>query len=197
MDDSKHFPIAQPNGEVMSQKVEDEADILQEMKGILESSNSDGTSLVTLLQAVQRHFGYLPREAMIEVAREKGVSPAAVFGVASFYNQFRMIPPGKYPVKMCMGTACHIKGGNAILKVWETKLGIREGEVTEDRLYSLDRVACVGCCAMAPVAVVGEVVHGNMMPTTVDGVMLAVELAEKEEQKQEGESSGQQEEAAQ
>ncbi len=167
----------------MVQKAQNDLDVLEEMRGILESTNSDGTSLVTLLQAVQRHFGYLPREAMIEVARAKGVSRAAAFGVASFYNQFRMIPPGKHPVKMCMGTACHIKGGNAILKVWETKLGIGEGEVTEDRLYSLDRVACVGCCAMAPVAGVGEEVHGNMIPMTVDGIMLAVELAEKKEKR--------------
>jgi NADH-quinone oxidoreductase subunit E len=173
----------------MSQEAQNDADILQETKGILESSHAEGTSLVTLLQAVQSHFGYLPREAMVEVARAKGFSPASVFGVASFYNQFRMIPPGKHPVKMCMGTACHIKGGSAILKVWETKLGIHDGEVTEDRLYSLDRVACVGCCAMAPVAVVGEEVHGNMMPTTVDGIMLAVELAEKREREQEDEES--------
>jgi NADH-quinone oxidoreductase subunit E len=180
----------------MLQNPGDEPNVLEEMKGILESTNSDRTSLVTLLQAVQRHFGYLPREAMIEVARAKEVSSAAVFGVASFYNQFRMIPPGKHPVKMCMGTACHIKGGSAILKVWETKLGISEGEVTEDRLYSLDRVACVGCCAMAPVSVVGEEVHGNMMPTTVDGIMLAVDLAEKRGRKQEEEGSKKQEEAA-
>ncbi len=197
MYDSIYFPVDPVCGEVMSHNAEDELDVLEEMKGILESTNSDGTSLVTLLQAVQRHFGYLPREAMIEVARAKGVSSAAVFGVASFYNQFRMIPPGKHPVKMCMGTACHIKGGSAILKVWETKLGIGEGEVTEDRLYSLDRVACVGCCAMAPVAVVGEEVHGNMMPTSVGGIMLAVELAEKRERKQEEQGPENQEEAAQ
>ena len=160
------FVDSQTHGEAMAQAAEEELDVLEEMKGILESTDSRNTSLVTLLQKVQRHFGYLPREAMIEVARAKGISPAAVFGVASFYNQFRMIPPGKHPVKMCMGTACHIKGGNAILKVWETKLGISEGEVTEDRLYSLDRVACVGCCAMAPVAVVGDEVYGNMTPTT-------------------------------
>ena len=169
----------------MSQESESELEIVEEMGEILESADSGNTSLVTLLQQVQKRFGYLPRQAMIEVARAKGVSPAAVFGVASFYNQFRMIPPGKYPVKMCMGTACHIKGGSAILKVWETKLGIREGEVTEDRLYSLDRVACVGCCAMAPVAVVGEEVHGNMMPTAVEGIMLAIELAEKKARPQE------------
>jgi NADH-quinone oxidoreductase subunit E len=168
-------------GETMSQTVEEELNISQETARILASADPDNTSLVTLLQEVQGHFGYLPREAMIEVARVKGVSPAAVFGVASFYNQFRMIPPGKYPVKMCMGTACHIKGANAILKVWETKLGIAEGGVTDDRLFSLDRVACVGCCAMAPVAVVKEEVYGNMMPTTVDGIMLAVELDEKKQ----------------
>ena len=168
----------------MSQKAEDELNIPEEMGRILASKDPEKTSLITLLQEVQKHFGYLPREAMIEVAQAKGTSPAAVFGVASFYNQFRMIPPGRYPVKMCMGTACHIKGGNAILKVWETKLGIGEGEVTDDRLFSLDRVACVGCCAMAPVSVVGEDVHGNMMPTTVDGVLLAVEMAEKKEQEQ-------------
>jgi len=165
----------------MSQRPEDEPDVVQEMKRILESTDSGNTSLITLLQKVQKRFGYLPREAMIEVAQAKEISPATVFGVASFYNQFRMIPPGKYPVKMCMGTACHIKGGNAILRVWETKLGIREGEVTEDRLFSLDRVACVGCCAMAPVAVVREEVHGRMMPTTVEGILLAVEMAEKQE----------------
>jgi len=168
----------------MSKKAEDELDVVQEMERILASADSKGTSLITLLQEVQNRFGYLPREAMIEVAKAKEVSPAAVFGVASFYNQFRMIPPGKYPVKMCMGTACHIKGGNAILRVWETKLGIKEGQVTEDRTFSLDRVACVGCCAMAPVSVVGEEIHGNMMPTNVDGILLAVELAEKEERRQ-------------
>ncbi len=190
LNNSIRFVDSQISGEAMAQAVEDELDVLQEMRGILESTDLRNTSLVTLLQKVQRHFGYLPREAMIEVARAKEISPAAVFGVASFYNQFRMIPPGKHPVKMCMGTACHIKGGNAILNVWETKLGISEGEVTEDRLYSLDRVACVGCCAMAPVAVVGEEVYGNMTPTTVDGIMLAVELAEKRERKQEEQESG-------
>ncbi len=190
LNNSIRFVDSQISGEAMAQAVEDELDVLQEMRGILESTDLRNTSLVTLLQKVQRHFGYLPREAMIEVARAKEISPAAVFGVASFYNQFRMIPPGKHPVKMCMGTACHIKGGNAILNVWETKLGISEGEVTEDRLYSLDRVACVGCCAMAPVAVVGEEVYGNMTPTTVDGIMLAVELAEKREREQEKQESG-------
>ena len=80
-----------------------------------------------------------------------------------------------------MGTACHIKGGDNILHVWETKLGIHEGEVTEDRLYSLDRVACVGCCAIAPVSLVKEEVYGSMMPTKVDGILLGIQHKEEKE----------------
>jgi NADH-quinone oxidoreductase subunit E len=164
--------------ETMADKPEIEAEVKGETQRILEGLKPDEESLITLLQHVQEHFGYLPREAMIEVASAKGVSRSNVFGVASFYNQFRFVPPGKYPVKVCMGTACHIKGGNAILHVWETRLGIHEGEVTEDRLFSLDRVACVGCCAIAPVSVVGEEVHGSMMPTKVNGILLAAEREE-------------------
>jgi len=168
----------------MPQDVKEEVEVVQEVHRILSAGNPEKTGLITLLQNVQAVLGYLPREAMVEVARAKGISPGRVFSVASFYNQFRFIPPGRYPVKMCMGTACHIKGGDAILKVWETKLGIREGEVTDDRLYSLDRVACVGCCAMAPVTLVGEEVHGNMMPTRVDGIMLAVKMEEEREERE-------------
>ena len=157
---------------------ESEEDVAAETRRLLEGSDPDAASLITLLQHIQGRFGYVPRDAMVELASFKGVSPAAVFGVASFYNQFRFVPPGKYPVKVCMGTACHIKGGDAIMMVWETKLGIREGDVTEERLFSLDRVACVGCCAMAPVSLVGEVVYGSMMPTRVDGILLGIRREE-------------------
>ncbi len=168
----------------MAPEIEDGLDEVEETRQILEALDAEKSSLITLLQCVQDKFGYLPQGAMVEVARAKGIPRATVFGVASFYNQFRFIPPGKYPVKMCMGTACHIKGGNSILKVFETKLGIKEGEVTADRLFSLDRVACVGCCAIAPVALVGEEIHGSMMPTNVEGIMLAVQLAEDKEKNQ-------------
>lgn len=156
--------------------------VAEQTRQVLESLTPEQWNLITILQKVQKHFGYLPREAMIEVARALGVHETRVYSVASFYNQFRFVPPGKYPVKVCMGTACHIKGGDNILKVWETKLGIREGEVTEDRKFSLDRVACVGCCAMAPVALVGDEVHGGMMPTRVEGILLAIRMKEEAEQ---------------
>lgn len=157
---------------------EPEEDVTRETRQVLGGFEPSEASLITLLQHIQDRFGYIPREAMVELASFKQVSPATVFGVASFYNQFRFVPPGKHPVKVCMGTACHIKGGDAIMMVWETKLGIREGEVTEDRLFSLDRVACVGCCAMAPVSLVGEDVHGSMMPTRVDGILLGIRREE-------------------
>ncbi len=171
----------------MAGELEVDNEVIEETRAILGKMDPAGTSLITLLQRVQDHFGYLPREAMIQVANAKEISPSRVFSVASFYNQFRFIPPGKYPVKMCMGTACHIKGGGSILNVWEKKLGISEGEVTEDRLFSLDRVACVGCCAIAPVSLVGEEVYGSMQPTKVNGILLAVERAEQEERKGEQE----------
>jgi len=172
----------------MSGVSEMEADVVEETRQVLQGFDPQATSLITLLQQIQEHFGYVPRDAMVELAAFQGVPPAGVFGVASFYNQFRFVPPGKYPVKVCMGTACHIKGGDAIMMVWETKLGIREGEVTEGRLFSLDRVACVGCCAMAPVSLVGEEVYGAMMPTKVDGILLGLRRDEESARKlEEGE----------
>jgi len=135
--------------------------------------------LIPVLQAVQKELGYLQRESMIAVARFLGVSPAKVYSVATFYNQFRFTPPGRHQVKVCMGTACAIKLGGVILRSWQRRLDILEGETSPDREYSLERVACVGCCSMAPVTVVGEEVHGDMSPTKVDGILLRHELARK------------------
>jgi NADH-quinone oxidoreductase subunit E len=137
-------------------------------------------NLIGTLLAMQNRFGYLPKSGMKQVAEKLSLSPANVFAVATFYNQFRFIPPGKYPVKVCMGTACHIKQGRLVLDHFERKLGIKEGEVTQNQDYSLDRVACVGCCTLAPVALIGEEVIGEMSPTKVDGLLLQHQLAEEE-----------------
>jgi NADH-quinone oxidoreductase subunit E len=136
------------------------------------SGSEKSPNLIGALLALQRRFGYLPKAGMKVLAERLSVSPANVFAVATFYNQFRFIPPGKYPIKVCMGTACHIKRGGLILDHFERQLGISEGEVTGDREYSLDRVACVGCCTLAPVALVGDEVLGGMSPTKVDGLLL-------------------------
>ncbi len=150
--------------------------------------DSGRSSCTPLLQAVHDRLGYLPGVAMAEIARAIGISETNVYGVASFYNHFRFVPPGRHPIKVCMGTACHIKGGQAILDVWKHKLGIDEGEVTADREHSLDRVACVGCCAMAPVMLVGDKVEGHAMPSRVDGVLLAHELEQKRTPEEKDES---------
>lgn len=137
-------------------------------------------NLIPILQAVQARLGYIPQPAMEEIASFLDMSAGRVFGVATFYNHFRFVPPGKHPVKVCLGTACHVRGGNIILEEWERRLNIKEGEVTEDREFSLDRVACVGCCALAPVVVLGEdEVRGKMSPSAVEGILLRFKL-EKE-----------------
>jgi NADH-quinone oxidoreductase subunit E len=138
--------------------------------------------LIPLLQKIQETLGFLPREAMEKVAVHLGIPESEVYGVATFYNQFRFNPPGKHPVKVCVGTACHVKGASVILECWERRLNIKVGQTTPDREFSLERVACVGCCALAPVAMVGEKVHGHMAPTKVDGLLLAFQL-EKEGEK--------------
>ena len=135
-----------------------------------------GKSLVTVLLALQEHFGYLSSAGMREVARLMNLSPANVYGVATFYNRFRFNPPGRHQIKVCMGTACHIKRSDKILDHWMRRLEIGAGEVTADREYSLERVACVGCCTLAPVTVVGDEVIGNMSTSKVDGILLGHRL---------------------
>lgn len=139
---------------------------------------------VALLQAVQGRLGYLPMEAIAIIASRLDLPQATVYGVATFYNQFRFVPPGKRHVRVCMGTACHIKGGGAILNEWQRKLGISDGDVTDDRSYSLEHVACVGCCALAPVTVIGEAVHGAMTPASVDDLMLRHQLEDERERRE-------------
>jgi NADH-quinone oxidoreductase subunit E len=133
-------------------------------------------NLIPILQLIQKRLGYLPQEAMQEVAEHLCIPDTEVYGVATFYNQFRLNPPGKHSVRVCLGTACHMKGGYIILDAWKRRLGIDAGQTTADRRFDLDTVACVGCCAMAPVNVVDNKVEGKVSPTRVDGILLAHKL---------------------
>jgi len=161
----------------------DEVDIKKETKSILQSYGNGRGSLIPVLQHVQGELGYIPLDAMLEIARYLEIPEVDVFSVVTFYNQFRLNPPGKHQIQVCMGTACHMKGGNIILDCWERRLNIKVGETTPDREFGLERVACVGCCTMAPVVVVDETVHGKVSPTRVDGILLSFEL---EKQREEG-----------
>ncbi len=129
-----------------------------------------------MLQKIQSKFGYLPSPAMSEAARHLNIPEIDVYSVATFYNQFRLIPPGKHSVRVCMGTACHVKGGHITLAAWQRRLKIGPGETTADREFDLDTVACVGCCVMAPVTVVDQKVEGKTDPTRVDGILLSYQL---------------------
>lgn len=159
-----------------------EEEIKQQAADILKSWRGERRGLIPVLQEIQAKFGYLPPEAMLQVAKLLRIPESAVYGVATFYNQFRFVPPGKHPIKVCLGTACHIRGGHIILEAWERELGIKVGEVTPDHEFSLERVACVGCCAMAPVTVVEETVQGKVTPTRVKGILLSFELKKGDKQ---------------
>jgi NADH-quinone oxidoreductase subunit E len=171
-------------------------DFTSEDKVILENLNFHltrykkiKTNLIPILQMIQGKLNYLPPEAIKMVARYLEIPSSEVYGVATFYNQFKFNPPGKNPIKVCLGTACHVRAGDIILENFERKLGILEGQTTKDREFSIERVACVGCCALAPVAMMGDTVHGHMAPSKVEGLILRVrvehERAERERQKNE------------
>jgi NADH-quinone oxidoreductase subunit E len=162
----------------------EEALLLNSLPDLLAPFGTQRSALIPILQMVQKQFSYLPEAAMHIVARHLNITAADVFGVATFYNQFRFNPPGKHPIKVCLGTACHVKGGDIILENFERKLGIKEGETTEDREFSIERVACVGCCALAPVALVGEAVHGAMAPSKIEGLFTRIQVEKEMEERQ-------------
>ena len=108
---------------------------------------------------------------MLEVAKFLGVSAATVWGVATFYKQFRFTPPGRRPVRVCLGTACHLAGGQLVLEAVARELKVEVGGTTDDREYDLDRVACIGCCALAPVVTIGQDIYRGMTPPAVEEVL--------------------------
>ncbi|MEW6142134.1 MAG: NAD(P)H-dependent oxidoreductase subunit E [Chloroflexota bacterium] len=160
-------------------------DLEKRLNAIFSRYYGEKGELLSLLQAVQDEFGFLPPEAMLAVARFIHVPEGKVYGVATFYNQFRFTPPGKHPIRVCMGTACHMAGGQLVLEAAERTLDIKVGGLTPDGEFSLERVACVGCCAIAPVMVVGETVQPKMTSFKVEEVFAARKAAAGQVPKQE------------
>jgi len=145
----------------------------QETREVLESYPRERPYLLRILQAVQERYGYLSEEVMRDVAAHVKISPGQVYGVATFYNQFRFIPYGKHHAVVCLGTACHAMGGQLLLDAFERELDISAGEITEDHEWSLDRVGCIGCCTKAPVVVVNKGIHAKMRPFHVEEILAA------------------------
>jgi NADH-quinone oxidoreductase subunit E len=140
----------------------EQADIKERTAAVLARHPKERSSLIPLLQEVQEAVGYLPREAMEGVAEHLNVSPSAVYGVATFYSTFSLIPRGEHMISVCLGTACHVRGSTRIIDTLERELGIKTGGTTKDRKFSLEAVRCLGCCALAPVMVVDGKVYGKM-----------------------------------
>jgi len=135
--------------------------------------------LIPLLQLAQGRIGYLPEEALIEIARTARVPAATVFGVATFYAQFRLTPQGRHTIRICTGTACHVRGSNRILKDVKSRLSVETDGTTDDRMFTLETVSCFGACALAPVVVVDASVNGRMGPSRTREI---IETLKKDEQ---------------
>ena len=127
--------------------------------------------LIPLLQRVQEEIGYIPKEAVEPIAASLGLFPSQVQGVISFYSQFSTEPRGRNIIRVCRGTACHVRGGRTILKVVQQNLGIQEGKTTEDLRYTLETVACLGTCFLAPVMMVNRSYFGKLVPPKVQSII--------------------------
>ena len=143
----------------------------KQIDGILSNFNHDRGNLIPLLQQVQQQFGYIPEEAMLAIADFLHLSGSTVYSVSTFYTQFKLVPSGRKLVRVCQGTACHVRGGALILRDIERRLGIKPGETTADREYSLETVACVGACALAPIMIINDDVYGRMTTTDASKIL--------------------------
>ncbi len=134
----------------------------EHLKEIFASYDGKAHELIPILQQVQEELGYLPEEAMLEIARFTGTPESQLFSVATFYTQFRFTPIGRNHIMVCRGTACHVKGAPGILEELERQLGIKESEVTPDMEFSLETVACIGACGLAPNIVINKRTYGHL-----------------------------------
>jgi len=144
---------------------------LEQLKEIIAEYSQQRWPLIPLLQRIQNEFGYIPPQSIPILARALRLFPSQVQGVISFYEQLYTRPRGKNIVRVCRGTACHVRGGKTILKLVKQNLGIEEGETTPDMEYTLDTVACIGVCALAPNVVIGDRVFGHMNPQKIEHLM--------------------------
>lgn len=148
--------------------IKDVLDELAEVKG----------SLITILQKTQDVYGYLPKEAIEYISQRTGIAESEIMGVATFYTQFRLTPVGKYLIMLCQGTACHVNSSELILQTIKDELGIDDGETTEDGLFSLKCVACLGCCSLSPVMMINEDTYGSLTPEKTKKILKELREAE-------------------
>lgn len=134
---------------------------------ILEKFAETKGNLIAILHEIQNEFRYLPEDELRYLARKINVHMTQIYSIANFYNRFSLTPKGEYEISVCLGTACHVKGGSTILKVIKKQLGIDEGETTEDMKFSLQVVRCIGACSLAPAVAVNEKTHSYVTPDRI------------------------------
>ena len=154
------------------------------VQDILNSREKERKHLIPILQDIQKEYGFLSKENMIRISEYLEISPNEVYGVASFYQQFKFIKPGKHIISVCLGTACFVKGGNVLAETVRTKLNIEPGETTEDGLFSFERVACLGCCALSPVVQIDDEIYGQVKPSKLLNLLNRMIKKEKSEEEQ-------------
>ncbi len=158
---------------------------------ILGGYTSAGPSaLIPILQDLQESFGYLPEVAIDMVGRALDISTARIYGVATFYNQFRLNPLGKHVIRVCRGTACHVKGSLALLETLESELGIKAGSTTKDGMFSLETVACLGACSIAPAVMVDDKFSGRLTVKQMPRLVKQIQRDEAKLAKSDGEDAG-------
>lgn len=134
-------------------------------------------SLIPLLQAAQRDYSYIPEAAIHYISNIVGIPPAQIYGVITFYTQFRLKPLGKYLLRICNGTACHVNGSKLMGQVIEDELGIGVGQTTEDGLFTIQSVACLGCCSLSPVMMINDDTHGRLDPKKIRKILKSYQAA--------------------
>lgn len=152
------------------------------LEKVLAKNDYNASALIAILQDLQHELKYLPEDVLEELAVKLEIPKSQVYSVVTFYKAFKLTPPGRHNIKVCLGTACHIKGGSELVQTLESKLGIKEGEVTEDGEFSYEPVMCVGCCGLAPVVMVDETFHGKVTPKQIPKILKECEKKSKEQE---------------
>jgi NADH-quinone oxidoreductase subunit E/NADP-reducing hydrogenase subunit HndA len=144
---------------------------VEELQAVCKSFNNEAGELINVLHKAQSIFGYLPAEVQEVIARELKLSIAKVYGVVTFYSFFTMIPKGEFPISICMGTACYVRGAEKVLDEFKRQLSVQVGETTPDGKFSLACLRCVGACGLAPVVMVGDKTYGRVSPDGVKDIL--------------------------